>query len=464
MGGRCTERGDRVREHPATPGTNPHLECGPMLNLQLPERPGGFNPVEPRLRRPAGPGRHRIRVLCAMGSNMRIKFTRSNIEALESPPKGEVFAWCEDKPGWGVRILASGRKSWIVQYRDKSGKSRRHTIGDLRVVPITLAEQRASELLSHAKLGIDLLAEEKAKLTRKATEAKRSVGAMVAAYLVEPEVRRRRSFGETKRYLESVWRQIHGESAETIDRHALTPVLRQIATERGEISANRAKSALSAMFTHAITHGWLRRESNPCQYLPKWEESSRERALNLKELGEIWRAAPEVNEQFGRIIKLLILTGCRRSEIAELRWSEVDFDEAVIRLPGSRTKNARPHLVPLAPAAVEILEAAPRTSDLLVFTGFASWSHAKKALDARVPLSSSWVIHDLRRSVATGLREHVGADTHLVELILNHAGGTRGGVAGVYDRSERMAERRRALERWAELIVGAPAAKVVQLR
>jgi integrase len=425
-----------------------------MLNLELPERLGGFNPTEPRLRRPAGPGRHRIRVLCALGENMRIKFTRSNVEALQPPPKGEVFAWCEDKPGWGVRILASGRKSWIVQYRDASGKSRRHTIGDLRIVPITMAEQRASELLSHAKLGRDLLAEERMRRERREHDAKKSIAAMVAAYLAEPEVRRRRSFPEIRRYLEAVWKQIHAESAETIDREQLSPELRKIASERGEITANRARATLSSMFVHAISHGWLRRASNPCQFLPKWEEGSRERVLNLKELGAIWRAAPEVNEQFGRIVKLLALTGARRSEIAELRWSEVDLDEAVIRLPGSRTKNKRAHTIPLAPAAVEILEATPRTSDLLVFTGFASWSRAKKALDAMVPLSPRWVVHDVRRSVATGLREHFDADVHLIELILNHVGGTRGGVAGTYDRSERLAERRRVLERWAELVTG----------
>ena len=110
-----------------------------------------------------------------MGSNMSIRFTKANIDALEAPPKGEIFAWCSDKPGWGVRILASGRKSWVVQYRDPDGKSRRHTIGDLRIVPITLAEQRASEILSHAKLGRDLLAEEReARPSAAATPRSRS--------------------------------------------------------------------------------------------------------------------------------------------------------------------------------------------------------------------------------------------------------------------------------------------------
>jgi integrase len=438
-----------------------------MLNLSLPERPGGFNPTEPRLRQPAGPGKHRIRVLCSMGANMRIRFTKANIEALEPPPKGEIFAWDEGKPGFGVRILASGRKSWIVQFRDASGKSRRHTIGDLRIVPITMAEARASELLSHAKLGRDLLGEERARRERKATDAKRSVGALVSAYLSEPEVRRRRSFPEIRRYLEAVWKPIHADSAETIDREQLTPALRTIAAARGEVTANRARAALSSMFVFAITHGWLKRSTNPCQFLPKWAETSRERVLSLEELGAIWRAAPEVKEQFGQIIRLLALTGCRRSEIAELRWSEVDLDKAVISLPGSRTKNKRPHVIPLAPAAVEVLEAVPRISDTLVFFNF-GWSRAKVALDAKVELPP-WVIHDIRRSVATGLREHPGVDSHLAELIINHAGGTRGGVAGTYDRSERLADRMRALERWADLVLraaGEPVggAKIVNLR
>jgi integrase len=434
-----------------------------MLDFNLPPEPGGFNPTEQRMRKPAGPGKHRIRVLCAMGANMRIRFTKANVDALEPPPKGEIFAWCADKPGWGVRILASGRKSWVVQFRDKTGKSRRHTIGDLRIVPLTIAEKRASELLSHAKLGIDLLGEEKAQRECRTAEAERSVGAMAQAYLSEPEVRRKRSFAEIERYLSTHWNPIHHLSAEVVSRHHLVPELRRIASERGEIAANRARSALSTMFGHAIGHGWLQREANPCQYLPKWSEHARERVLSLAELALIWQVAPEVNPTFGMVMRLLVLSGARRSEIAGLRWSEIDFDQAVIRLPGSRTKNARPHVIPLAPVAVEILEAVSRINDTLVFVGLGAWSYAKKALDTRAPLGASWVIHDIRRSVATGLREHVGADTHLVELVLNHVGGTRGGVAGTYDRSERLAERRRVLEAWARLVTGEGAgAEVVE--
>ena len=119
-----------------------------------------------------------------------------------------------------------------------------------------------------------MLAEEREASTKRSRDAEKSVGAMVAAYLSEPEVRRRRSFAETKRYLEVHWKSVHGMSAETVSRHDLIPVLRQIATERGEVSANRARSALSGLFAWAIEHGQLRRETTPTLHLPKWAEKA----------------------------------------------------------------------------------------------------------------------------------------------------------------------------------------------
>ena len=169
------------------------------------------------------------------------------------------------------------------------------------------------------------------------------------------------------------------------------------------------------------------------------------------------------------MVRLLILTGCRRSEISDLAWDEVDLGRAVIELPGSRTKNRLPHVIPLAPAAVAILAPAPRLSDHRA----SPTSRAGRGQSSGSTTSwgcRPWVVHDLRRSCATGWREHCGADPHLVELAINHAGGTRSGVAGVYDRSVRLAERRELLERWAALILTAageparaPAGNVVRI-
>ena len=115
---------------------------------------------------------------------------------------------------------------------------------------------------------------------------------------------------------------------------------------------------------------------------------------------------------------------------------EVDFARGVIELPGSRTKNALPHVIPLPPPAVAILAGMSRGSTARVFTGFRSWSWAKARLDALVSLPA-WTVHDVRRSVSTGLHEHLNGDGHLIELILNHSSGSRGAIAGVYDRSQR---------------------------
>jgi integrase len=198
----------------------------------------------------------------------------------------------------------------------------------------------------------------------------------------------------------------------------------------------------------------LKRDNLPTSFLPTWDERPRERALSVEELVQVWRVSPVVNPTFGAIVRLLILTGARRSEIAELTWQEVDLGRGLIELPGSRTKNGLPLVVPLAAAAVEILAGVPKLSDSAVFVGFHAWSHAKARLNDLIRLKA-WVVHDLRRSCATNWREHLAADPHVVELALNHVSGSRAGVAGIYDKSVRLAERRQLLTKWSELLLEA---------
>jgi integrase len=176
----------------------------------------------------------------------------------------------------------------------------------------------------------------------------------------------------------------------------------------------------------------------------------------------------------------LLLTGARRTEIGGLRWDEIGDD--LIILPEARTKGGREHLVPLSEPALEILRAQPRrtmpdgTPQDHVFgngDGYQNWSRAKAELDARIAKAghrlAPWTLHDFRRVVSTALHGRFGVPPHVVEELLGHAGGHKGGVAGTYNKAIYLEECRRALERWGthlmSVVTGKPVkGKIVNLR
>ena len=200
------------------------------------------------------------------------------------------------------------------------------------------------------------------------------------------------------------------------------------------------------------------------------EPQSRDRVLTDAELAEVWAASQD--NDYGRIVKLALLTGARREEIGGLRRQELDAGRAELNLPPERTKNGRPHIIPLSPLALSIVRAAPQREgrDYLFGGGagaFSGWSKAKAALDRRIlearraekthkasdevkPMPA-WRFHDLRRTVATRMAD-LGIQPHVIEAILNHVSGSKAGVAGVYNRSLYAAEKRGALLLWADHI------------
>jgi integrase len=180
--------------------------------------------------------------------------------------------------------------------------------------------------------------------------------------------------------------------------------------------------------------------------------------LSADEIKLLWQACDKVAEPYSTIVRLLLLTGQRRDEVAGMRREELQGDQW--HLPGSRTKNGRPHVVPLVPLALKLIAAAGDRDIVFTTTGRTppgAFSEAKKRLDAGVTAANGgrpvapWVLHDLRRTAVTHMAE-LGIRTDVIELIVNHTSGTRGGIAGVYNRSELLDERRRALEQWAQRI------------
>jgi integrase len=194
--------------------------------------------------------------------------------------------------------------------------------------------------------------------------------------------------------------------------------------------------------------------------------------LTAAEIVLFWRACDALGEPTGRMLKLLLLTGCRRSEVAGVTRVELSEDGTVWNIPGERTKNKRPHVVPLPVLVREIIASVkPIAGTDLVFTTngrspITGWSVLKHKLDGLMPGVAPWRIHDLRRSCVTGMAE-LGVRPDVIELCVNHVSGLRGSVAGIYNRSELLPERRAALERWAahiEGIVSGRPANVVALR
>jgi integrase len=395
-----------------------------------------------------------------------MKLSNTSIAKLKMPAgKLDHIEWDEAMPGFGVRIRAGAggeHRTFIAQYKIGT-KHRRINLGNVAKVNLEDAHRQAKIIFGKVAMGEDPATE---KNTSRA-EASRTLDAIIARYLeAKQTAMRARTYAMAKYQLEILWKPLHRLSVSAIDRAAIAAHASTIAGERGPVSANRARSMLSAMFTWAIGEGLC--DQNPVAGTNKKEENGpRERALSDNEAAALWLGAPEDN--FGRIVKLLMLTGCRREEIGLLRWSEIDMDARTITLPADRTKNGQQHVVPLSESALEILKAVPRREGRdYVFgrygDGFGNWSKAKSNLDAIVELKEPWTLHDLRRTVRTGLGM-LGVAPHVAEAVLNHLPAK---LIRTYDRNTYAAEKRDALERWANhlavAIAQATGANVVKLK
>ena len=410
------------------------------------------------------------------------RFTKPEIKHLFCPPgKTEAFFWDTALPGFGLRAYSSGRRQWIAQYRDSTGRTRRAPFGDVKTVELDDAREAARKLLSKVELGEDPQAERKA-----ARQAVR-VEELVTAYLADAAGRLRpRSLAEVTRHLKTHAKPLHAEAAVAVDRAAIVRALAGVTKVAGPVAANRVRSSLSAMWVWGLRSGTIPGD-NPVSHVPKPSpEQPRERTLTDAELALIWQATGGEHDH-DRIVRLLMLTGARREEIAGMAWDEIDGP--LWTLPRSRSKNGLPHEVPLRPLALAQMPArrrkqkaaagedatrAPASHELrtLVFGegegGFSGWSRCKDRLDGRLAklrsdafatlhgrgpndeeiAAAPWTLHDLRRTLSTWLNES-GAEPHVVEAVLNHvSGGAKRGVAGVYNRAQYREQKRAALARW----------------
>jgi integrase len=385
-----------------------------------------------------------------------MRLTAKNVLSLPLPDgRTEQFYWDDDLHGLALRVREGNRRTIVFQFR-VGKQQRRISLGSVSALNFADTRREAEKLYARVKLGDDPAA---AKVTAK-LKASETFDAVARRFLEHQRTRLRAgSYREVERHL-LLYAQpaLRGMQLASIERRDVATVLAALTESSGAVTANRTRTTLSGMFAWAIMHGLT--ESNPVNGTLRNRERSRERVLDSAELRLIWTSLGD--DQFAAIVRVLMLTGQREREIADLRWSELH--DGTIILPSERTKNHRVHVVTLSTPARTIIETQPRRSNPdgrlrdLIFGfaagGFTGWHVHKQRLDAKIAEATGkplphWTIHDLRRSVATGMVD-IGVLPHVVEAVLNHISGHRGGVAGIYNRASYSNEKRAALDLWAE--------------
>ena len=404
----------------------------------------------------------------------RLQMTDAAVKKLKAPadaPRCEY--WDTTTKGLGLRVSRTGARSWVMIVRSlKAGEwtQQRVTLGTYPAVSLADARKAAVEARTRAEQGQDPADGTKTQRKALETASRNTFAAVRDEFLVKYRGRQNRrpaprTLAEIKRVLSSdLFAAWTDRPLAEVTRRDVLDVL-DVLVERGaEVMANRTLAYLGMLCAWAIDREIIK--ADPTDAIKKpGAEQSRERVLSPVELRAIWQAAAPAQANHGDlfegIIKALMLTGQRRDEVAGMRWAEIDG--ATWTLPAGRTKNHREHVVPLSAPVLAILAARKAEQEEMrmrtefVFTSsgprpFNGWSKSKARLDSRANVAK-WTIHDLRRTLATRMAEDLRIPPHVIEATINHVSGSRGGVAGTYNRALYLDERKTALDAWAGYVL-----------
>jgi integrase len=405
-----------------------------------------------------------------------MKLTDKTVAAAQCPPDAKDKLWFDDAlPGFGLRVTKAGARVFILQYN--VGRTKRRTSLGTWATELTTAQARrkAEALRGQVRDRRDPVAERKAaQAATLQAEATAKVAAAVAAYSVDRLIGdwaehhlATRSDSYRVRVPAELRRALKNWLAAPAERFARTDAVRVLDTTKvlhGPIAANRLRSEARSCWTWAVQRGAL--IANPWEATPRplARETPRERVLSDIELGAVYAAAGKVGVPWGALVRLLVLTGQRRGEVAGMRWDELDLGAGTWSLPGERTKNRQPHVVPLTPEAIALVQSVKRRAGAdLVFEGprqtaFSGFGKLKENLDAELATSgksiSAWTMHDLRRTMATGM-QRLGVRLEVTEALLNHVSGSRSGIVGVYQRHGWVTEKIAAMRAWTATVLRA---------
>jgi integrase len=375
----------------------------------------------------------------------RLKLTKSTIDALPRPAKDIVY-WDSGCPGFGVKVTPKGRKVFIVLYRGAESRLRKYTIGPYGRVTLHQARVAALKIFAARTEGRDPATEKQQARRRLVADR---VEDLIELFISE-HVSKTRSAREISRLLRREIIPNWGKrSVHEIGKREVIELVHEVVARDAPSTANKLLKVIKTFFGWCVGRAIL--EASPAHGLsaPAREEA-RDRVLSDVELTAVIAAARQINSCYGAIVEFLALTGQRREEVAQLTWDELDLAGQHWTIPASRTKNAKPHIVPLSTQSVAVLMWTPkRGAFVFSLSGakrFQSFSMSKRELDKKSGVSD-WRLHDLRRTCVSGMAR-LGVPPHVADKVLNHQSGTISGVAAVYQRHEFLAERRDALDRW----------------
>jgi integrase len=423
----------------------------------------------------------------------KTKLTDRTLKSLKPAPQGKrAVRWDDQVPGLAVRVTDKGKVTFVLIKRFPGGKHPvPRALGDYGAMSLEAARTKARYWNELVAKGIDPFIEEE-RQRQEELRKQRHTFAAVAEEFIKRHVSKTRKAAAFERELRSEFiDRWGGRPIADITQGDVKAVLKEAVDRGAPYQAHNLLVHIRSLFNWALGQGDdYGLDHSPCDRLkPKLvigKKLARKRVLDDDEVRSLWRAAGKIKYPFGPIFQLLLLTGQRKSEVSDARWSEFDMGKRLWTIPAERMKADAAHVVPLTDEMIAILAELPRfkKGDYLFSTTFGAkpvsgFSKAKLRCDrvmlrtwralgrmagadrssARFP---DWVIHDIRRSMRTGLSALPVPDL-VRELVIAH---TKPGLHKVYDQYAYLDEKRRALELWNQrlkAILTPPAANVIEL-
>jgi integrase len=376
--------------------------------------------------------------------------TDAYIRRLPPPERGNRITYDDDVKGFGVRITASDHRAFILNYRTRSGRERRYTIGEVTDWRTTAARKEASDLKKKIDTGIDPLA---------VIQAEREapiMGDLIDKFEQEHVAKKLRAStaADYKRMIRTHVRPHFDKHMKVADvKFSDIDALHRKLTDAGTgYRANRVIALCSKMFALAV-RPWEMRSDNPVKGIAKNKEMKRKKYIKPDELERLTQALrDDPSQQAANIIRILLMTGARRGEVLAMRWEHIDLTEGKWSKPASSTKQNEDHIVPLSAPVRQLLseinqeQGGPSSGYVFPSTDSAT-GHFAAIKEAWIRITkragiTGLRIHDLRHSFASQAISG-GAPLAVVGALLGHSDpSTTARYAHLFDDVQRAATER----------------------